>query len=130
MGDPGTSVIQHAAAVPIGSPTVPTPAVTAIHADANTQAEGESGAVDKDAGLVVPVRKQPDGLAISEPGVKNRQVDKAGIGGLDDDVRSVRLHRFLLVTRQVARLLRAVAHDLDRIEDWLRAVGVCLSERG
>ncbi len=123
-------VVDQFPAAPVGIPVVPSPTESAEEADPETDSEGDPRAHGIEAGERIPAWISYDRGAIHLPRVVSWDVDDLGVCRLDHDRLALRGDGFLGTRLEVSRLLRSVAHRLDRVEHGLLLVHVCVAQRG
>ena len=97
---------------------VPTPTKAAESSDADSQAEVNSRP-DEHSRISDPIRVERERFSVDIPGIVFRHVNDVGIRGLNVDSLPFGRHILLRCSLQVSCLLRALTHDLNRIEDIL-----------
>ena len=123
-------VVEHDPVVmPIVSPVSPSPAKPAKEANSKAKTPSESWPREVQPRIPVPARPHPDGLSIDEPRIILRHVNNLGICGLNHNGLPLFAYLFLRSALQVSRLLRPVAHYLNRIHHWLLLVDVSIAKR-
>ena len=83
VGDVGVVVVNNSVVVPIVSPVVPTPAITAEEPNSKTKTKRDSRASKVQSWIRIPAGPDADGRTIDEPGIILRHVDNLRVRGLD-----------------------------------------------
>src|SRR5580700_2986056 len=122
-------VVDDGAAVPVGAPVSPAPAKTAEEADSESSSEEKVWPAKPDSGIGIPIRPRRYGIAVNDPRVVGRNVNNIRLRGLNDDGRTLSGHVLLLSGFQISRLLRFLAHHLDRVHHVLLLVVIGIAQR-
>src|SRR5580698_1613452 len=125
----GAVVVDHRAPAPVSAPVIPAPAVAAIETDSEANpAPIKARTAPPDSGIVVPIRPRGNGIAVNQPRIVSRNVNYLRVRGLNDDIRSLALHRLLVGRFQVARALRFLAHELNGVHHVLLLVVIGVAQ--
>src|SRR5580700_3152324 len=122
-------IVDDGAAVPVGAPVSPAPAKTAEEADSESSSEEKVWPAKPDSGIGIPIRPRRYGIAVNDPRVVGRNVNNIRLRGLNDDGRTLSGHVLLLSGFQISRLLRFLAHHLDRVHHVLLLVVIGIAQR-
>ncbi len=127
--DIGVVVVDDRPAAPVGVPVVPSPTEPREEPDPETGSERDSRADGVEPGECNPARIDGERWAIHAPRVVGWHVDDLRVCRLDHDGLALRRNGLLGRRLEVPRLLRALAHRLDRVEHGLLLVHIGVAQR-
>ena len=123
-------VVEHdPVGMPVVSPVSPSPAKPAKKTNSKAKAKLDSWTGKEQSRIRVPSRPDTDGRSIHEPRIILRNVNNLRVRGLDHNGLPLIAYLLLRCALQVSRLLRTVAHYLNRIHHLLLLVDVSIAKR-
>ena len=127
VGDVGVVVVDHGMAVPVASPVMPAPTISAEETDAEPESKSNARPSQENPRHWIPAWICDDRVAIHQPGIIGRHVDDLRIGWFDDDGVALGRYVLLFIAIQVAGLVSLLAQCLDGVRDSLLLVGICVA---
>src|SRR6266850_15901 len=129
VGDVGVVVVNHAMAVPVASPVMPAPTISAEGTDAEPESKSNPRPSQENPRHGIPAWICDDRVAIHQPGIIGRHVDDLRIGWFDDDRVALRCYLLLFVAIQVTGLVSLLTHRLHGIRHILLLIGISVAKR-
>ncbi len=129
VGDVGVVVVDHAMAMPVASPVMPTPPKSSEEADPEADSKSNPRSGQEDPRHGIPAWICDDRLTVDEPRIVRRHVDHFGIGRFDDNGVPLSRYLLLIIAIEVAGLVSLLTHHLDGVRDILRLVGISVAKR-
>ena len=129
VGDVRLIAVSQAVSMPIRSPVMPPPAEIAEEADPDPHSKHDPRPIEVEARSPNPTGVECNRITVDCPGIVFRHVNDLRICRFNDNRLSLGCDRFLLCGLQVSGLLRSLAHHLNRVEDILLPIYVCLAKR-
>lgn len=124
VGDVGVVIVNHAMAVPVASPVMPAPTISAEETDAEPDSKSNPDSGQEDSWHGIPAWIGDDRVAIYEPGIVSRHVDHFRVCRFDDNRVALRRYLLLFVAIQVTSLVSLLAHRLHGIRHVLLLIGI------
>jgi hypothetical protein len=123
-GDVGVVVVSYAMAMPVASPVMPAPTISAEETDAEPDSKPNPHSGQENPRHGIPAWIGDNWVAIYQPGIIGRHVDHLRIGWFDDDRVALGRYLFLFVAIQVTGLVSLLTHRLHGIRHVLLLIGI------
>ena len=127
--DERVMVEECSTAMPVVSPMAPTPTISFVKPEPESDAKPNTHSSQEESRLGIPSGIRNDRRAVYEPRIVLRHIDNFGIGRFNYDGVSLRGYLFLFIAIQVAGLVGLLSQRLDSVRYILLLVGICVAKR-